>query len=573
MLRPGGLAERELAAALSREAGIQLQETRGIGVTLVPRLGFVVKGAALRPAGFTGVPPFRAERILVEADADSLWSGRLKLSRLRIENPTLHLRVDAAGRRNWDLTQRGDKRMQVRVASADGKAAITAIAAPQESRRERAAASLGTVAIQIAGGALTYDDEARGRHFALRNLDATMQSDAASRRVTLDGGFDTHGGRVAFNAASDLPSAETDTAPLRLKLRTSAGEATLDGVAALRGERGFRGRVKLALLSADALGAWIGEAGPIGGKLDGATAEGLLDVGESGAVLREGVLTAPDIAGAFALSADFTGKGQLELQDIALHGGRLNGSLSIDASQRAAVIGGKLDAADIETLPFLDGATGFDWLSGKGTAALAIAGGGESFDSVLSSLTGEGRLTIVDGAVEGLDIPKLAGRAMSGEFKRWRREQNQQTRFDSLAARFTIEKGTIFTRDLAMTGPGILVTGEGETHLPRKHLDYRLLAKVEAAAANEEAKGEARVVQVPLIVRGGWEKPDITPDLDRMAKDPNALLGTAKAFGKSVEKFTDGQIKSEDFGRALDSLFGGKKKRKDADPDNAGKTQ
>src|SRR5262249_24282165 len=159
-----------------------------------------------------------------------------------------------------------------------------------------------------------------------------------------------------------------------------------------------------------------------------------------------------------------------------------------------------------------------------------------------STLTGEGSLSVSDGAIEGLDLPELIAKAREGEFKRWRRRAGQHTRFDSLTSAFTLDKGIAKSRELAMTGPEIAATGEGGAHIPGKSIDYRLKVKVKATTAEERAKAEDGQVEIPLILRGPWEKPDIYPDLDNVLHDPKMLGDAAKALGKSVEKFTEGRI-------------------------------
>ena len=74
---------------------------------------------------------------------------------------------------------------------------------------------------------------------------------------------------------------------------------------------------------------------------------------------------------------------------------------------------------------------------------------------------------------------------------------------------------------------------------------------------------------MPLVIKGDWDKPEISPDIENALKDADSLAGTAKLFGKSVEKFTDGKIKADDFGSAIDSLFGKKKKKKKHDQEPA----
>ncbi len=132
--------------------------------------------------------------------------------------------------------------------------------------------------------------------------------------------------------------------------------------------------------------------------------------------------------------------------------------------------------------------------------------------------------------------------------------------------------GIAETKDLTLTGPNIAVSGEGKTDIPRQRLEYRLKTKVTARAEQAAAttpppapEDEASLT-MPLIIKGNWDKPEIRPDVENALKDADGLAGTAKLFGKSVEKFTDGKIKAEEFGKAIDSLFG-KKKKKHKEPE------
>ena len=67
---------------------------------------------------------------------------------------------------------------------------------------------------------------------------------------------------------------------------------------------------------------------------------------------------------------------------------------------------------------------------------------------------------------------------------------------------------------------------------------------------------------MPLIIKGNWDKPEIRPDIENALKDADGLAGTAKLFGKSVEKYTDGKIKAEEFGKAIELAVRQKKKKK-----------
>ena len=229
---------------------------------------------------------------------------------------------------------------------------------------------------------------------------------------------------------------------------------------------------------------------------------------------------------------------------------------------------------DVDSLSLTEGLSGFDWLSGRASAKIDLAGGGRSMESIAQTLTGSGELTVANGAIEGLDLPRIVADAKDGEFRKWRREAGRRTPFDRLAATFRIEKGQARTSDLSLTGPDIAASGEGKTDIARGRLDYRLKTKItpkeaEAPAdkGQQASKQQEASLAIPLVIKGEWDKPDIYPDIENALKDPDSLAGTAKLFGKSVEKLTDGQIKADDFGRMIDGLFGKKKKKKDRPPE------
>jgi uncharacterized protein involved in outer membrane biogenesis len=262
------------------------------------------------------------------------------------------------------------------------------------------------------------------------------------------------------------------------------------------------------------------------------------------------------------LTVGFDGRARCNLHSLYLYGGRASGRVTVDAHAPAAVMAGSFEMNDVDSLALFKGVSGFDWISGRSAATLHIAGGGDSAASILNTLTGEGSLSVTDGAVEGLDIPMLIGKAREGEFRKWQRRPGLRTRFDSLTSAFTLEKGVAKSRELALAGPQITATGEGETNIPGQSVDFRPKVKVLAATEEEKAKAEDGQVEIPLIVRGAWNKPDIYPDLDKVLRDPKALNDTANVIGKTVEKFTEGKIKSKDIGKAIEQLFGGKKKEK-----------
>jgi hypothetical protein len=421
---------------------------------------------------------------------------------------------------------------------------------------------LPNISVEISGGTLAYHDEERSQRIGVEAFEAVLRTGAPEGAAELDGTFRLRGEEVKLHAAlRNQVSVSEPSAPLTAEIGTRALAATFNGLVSWEDERGLDGQLKLELVSGAALRDWLGGDHPVLASLERGSLSGNLDIGEYEASFTSGRLQAGEVTGDLDLDVGFDGRARFNLQNLYLYGGRASGHATVDIRAPASVVAGSFQMSDVDSLALFKGLSGFDWISGRGAATLNIAGGGDTVAGVLGTLTGEGSLTVTDGAVEGLDIPALIGKAREGEFRKWQRRPGQSTRFDSLTSTFTLDKGVAKSRELALAGPQINAAGEGETNIPGQSVDYRLKVKVQAATEEEKAKAEDGQVEIPLIVRGSWDKPDIYPDLDKVLRDPKALNDTAKAIGKSVEKFTEGKIKSEDIGKAIEQLFGKKKKK------------
>jgi uncharacterized protein involved in outer membrane biogenesis len=564
-IMPDAYTHRQLARALERETGIVLEKAESVRLSLFPRVAIVLRGATLRVPGFREAPSITAECIVAQVNPWRLFQRRLELDRLVIENPSVLFHVNASGRRNWDFGALGTPGARVQLASLAQDIADpsikAAIATPTlRSRKPR----LPNVSVEITGGTMTYHDEERSQHIGIEAFDAILRTGVPEGAAELDGAFRMRGEEVKLHATLRSPiSASEPSAPLTAEIGTRALKAGFNGLVSWEDERGLDGQLRLELVSGPALRDWLGGDHPVLAALDRASVSGNLDVGEYEASFMSGRLQAGEVTGDLDLEVGFDGRARFNLRSLYFYGGRASGRATVDIRAPASVVAGSFEMSDVDSLPLFKGMSGFDWISGRSAATLNIAGGGDNLASVLGTLTGEGSLTVTDGAVEGLDIPALIGKAREGEFRKWQRRPGQSTRFDSLTSAFTLDKGIAKSRELALAGPQITATGEGETNIPGQSVDYRLKVKIKAATDEERARAEDGQVDIPLIVRGSWDKPDIYPDLDKVLRDPKALNDTAKAIGKSVEKFTEGKIKSEDFGKAIEQLFGKKKKKHD----------
>jgi AsmA protein len=117
------------------------------------------------------------------------------------------------------------------------------------------------------------------------------------------------------------------------------------------------------------------------------------------------------------LSLKLEGKiANITLEEMQLYGGRGRGQLRLDGRGEVPVTGANLTLDGVSALPLLKDALGFDWLEGRSTIALALAGQGVSERQMIETLNGKVDMATVNGAINGIDVGKLLRNIERGRF-------------------------------------------------------------------------------------------------------------------------------------------------------------
>ncbi|NBN65980.1 AsmA family protein [Pannonibacter tanglangensis] len=330
------------------------------------------------------------------------------------------------------------------------------------------------------------------------------------------------------------------------------------------------------------LGAATTGSGGAGGKTPraGAAAPGgwsntPVDFGGLGAVDADLTLTAGAITwdkiriGESALAVTILdGTLAASLERMALYGGTGKGNLSIEGGARQPRIGATLELAGLNGRDFLRDATGLSWLQGVAALSFDLSSQGSSEAELVGNLAGSARVGFTDGAILGVNIPKMVRGLAVETLLGWQTAKDNQTDFNSLSASFSLQNGVAVSSDLVMTGPLVQMTGGGTTDMPAMTLDWRVEPRIvpvlEGIAPQPRKKGEDKQMGglgVPIVIRGPWAKPQIYPDIQGILENPAAAYQQLEELGGGFVKLL--RAKPEDVltataGRLLDQATGGR---------------
>lgn len=496
-----------------------------------------------------------------------LLAGRIEVDSVTLENPRILLAFDAEGRANWSGAERGEEGAAAGIGLPIRDLSIEEIRIVGGAFDYRDAASgtalqIGEADLTAAWPALNAALTLRGsfawrgervegrlsveRPLALADGAASavrLRLNAPALSVSLDG---TASGEGQTRFEGDL---DASTSSMR-RLAGWVAEPLEDG--ATLGPAALRGRLLVADASAALSGAAI--------ELDGNRADGALSVDLDRAVPLiqatldserldlspyigggEGASDAPLNAESFArfdadmrLSASKVLFGAVEaeeaaasitlrdglmevnLGDASVFGGEATGTFSL-APWREGVrarLAARLQDFALER--FLSGTFGLDRLTGAGSLAFDLSGAGTSWDEIRSGLAGDGRLSLRDGALEGIALAPLLDSFLAGG-RLELPQSGQRTVFESGGGTFSMEHSVLSTDDLALDGPLVRIALNGDFDLAREALAMR-------GRAGLKREGEV-VRELPFTVSGPLARPSILPDIDALLPEAGNALG------------------------------------------------
>jgi AsmA protein len=234
--------------------------------------------------------------------------------------------------------------------------------------------------------------------------------------------------------------------------------------------------------------------------------------------------------------------GRLHLSPITakLYGGRLSGSVAVDAQRNVFAI--QQTASGIDIGPLLRDLANKDLLEGRGNVALDLHASGRTTAALKRALNGNASLMLKDGSIKGINLAALLRRAKAALGSREAAEAQaaggEKTDFSDLSASFVIKKGVAHNDDLLMRSPFLRVSGAGDLDIGASTMDYLLKATVVGSPTGQDGKelADLQGLTVPVRVKGPLDHLKYKPDIGAIAKD-----AAKREIEKQLEKRLGGK--------------------------------
>jgi AsmA protein len=269
----------------------------------------------------------------------------------------------------------------------------------------------------------------------------------------------------------------------------------------------------------------------------------------------------------------------------SLYGGQHEGDIKIDASGERPILMAEHGVTGVQTERLLQDLAGTSRLQGEGEFSLKIRTDLSNSDTVLQSLSGNLAVSVLNGAILGIDVVDTIGaaKALLGKQDEIASEtdDSKKTEFAELSMSGIFDRGVLSSDDLVMQSPVLEATGEGTFDLVRESIDY-VLSPVLSDAAGGQSLGKLSGVPIPIRLTGNLYEPDYMIDIlavvigsqkELINKKADDLI--SRALGGKVDpgddSEKDGSDENVDAAKSLlKGLLGGKKKDKKKGDDGGG---
>ena len=561
---PKDWALAQVTQRIEETTGRELSIAGEVQVAFWPALGFSAEHVALaNPEGFSDEPFLAADRIVFAVKVMPLLHGDIEVKELILDGADIHLAAKADGSVNWTfptqetaeqpttledlklddlrltdsrLTFTGPQGPPLTLENINGGLSIDSLDSPAQAE----------ATFDYREQRITLDAEIGLPRAMLEQgttpLTATIKSDPLD--ANFDGEFVTATGALNGDLKADGSSLRDVMAWTGSPMAPGDGFAafSVDATLAHEGERyAFSGGTfKVDAITAE--GDVVVTMPAIGRmRADGSLSTALLDVNpylppapQPGVEVSTAWDSAPiDLTGLKAMDADlnfnigtlkfqrmtFTdarmalhlanGVADARLSHLALYQGAGTARLIVDGARATPRIAVDLNVDNVQALPLLNDAIGFDKIEGRGRLRAQLAGQGASQAAIMRTLAGTASFNFNDGAWRGVNLAQMARTVQSlrSGAQPSASSSGAATDFAELSATFQLAQGVAATQDLKLLNPYVRLDGTGLIDIGAQTTDLRLAPRVVNSAEGQgSTAANLQSLGVPFRVSGPWTR-------------------------------------------------------------------
>jgi AsmA protein len=237
------------------------------------------------------------------------------------------------------------------------------------------------------------------------------------------------------------------------------------------------------------------------------------------------------------------------LKQFALYDGHGSGTLRIAAKNGVPTISEQFKLEGLQARLFLAAVANFDRLEGTANTELALTTQGRSERQLVQNLNGDGKVTVTNGAIAGINLPAMVRNAANA-FLNAAAGETRKTEFADLHGTFKIKQGILSNDDMRLQASALRVSGHGQVDLPKRTVDYRIEPETMTTQKGQSEQQAVAGLLVPVIIRGPWDNLTYTPDVSSVVesaiKNPEAVKKQLQDLGdqaKDVKKALKGATK------------------------------
>jgi AsmA protein len=255
MSPPTDYIRREIIARVKAETGRDLVIGGGASFTIFPSLGLRLGDISLSaPPSMGGEPLLKATSFDVGVRLMPLLRQEIVVDRVELNDPVFSLRVDADGRRTWDMA---GIHLPVRFAGRSGSPSLADMIVSSAAAAPGEVAALSIDDIRISNGAVRYSDERNGAWGRFDGLNAQFALAAMDQPLEGSGSLVAEGETFQFKSTLTTPQDVADQRPAKLQFTVSGMPITFsyDGTV---GPANGEGTITANSPSLGALAHWWG---------------------------------------------------------------------------------------------------------------------------------------------------------------------------------------------------------------------------------------------------------------------------------------------------------------------------